>query len=102
MTHHNARACGLPQRLLIPKGNSEGMDFELFVSITSGDDAVIDDLATNDHGGNYGYCGIKGHKYPDTRAMGYPLDRHVDDERLFKQSNIKWTTVKVFHKEHYE
>lgn len=22
---HNARACGLPQRLLLPKGNSEGM-----------------------------------------------------------------------------
>jgi len=101
MPEHNARACGLPQRLLLPKGNTEGMDFELFVSITSGDDAVVADMATNDHGGNYGYCGIKGQKYPDKRAMGYPLDRHVHDDRLFKQPNIKWTTVKVFHKEEH-
>ncbi|MBD5002399.1 hypothetical protein GUF49_12840, partial [Xanthomonas citri pv. citri] len=77
-----------------------GLDLELFVSITSGDDAVVSDLVDNDHGGSYGYCGLKGQKYPDKRAMGYPLDRHVEDQRLFKQSNIKWTTVKVFFQEH--
>lgn len=92
MEKHNARGCGLPQRLLLPKGKSDGMDFELFVSVTSGDDAV-DQSAT----GGFGYCGIKGQAYPDKRAMGYPLDRHVDDDRFFKQTNIKWVTVKIFH-----
>ncbi|KAF2352639.1 Hemocyanin C-terminal, partial [Trinorchestia longiramus] len=97
MVKHNARACGLPQSLLLPKGNIEGVDFELFVSITSGDDAVHSDLVSNDHGGSYSYCGIKRQDFPDKRAMGYPLDRKVVDSRLFKQPNIKWVTVKVFH-----
>ncbi|KAA0189758.1 hypothetical protein HAZT_HAZT000048 [Hyalella azteca] len=97
---HNARACGLPQRLLLPKGNEEGLEVELFVSITSGDDAVHSDLVSNDHGGSYGYCGIKGQEYPDKRAMGYPFDRRVPDDRTFRQPNIKWETVKIFHHDH--
>ena len=74
-----------------------GLDFELLFVISSGDDAVHEGSANNDHGGSYGYCGIKGERYPDKKAMGYPIDRRVPDDRLFRQSNIKWTTVKVFH-----
>lgn len=93
------RSCGLPQRLLLPKGNKQGMDFELFVSVTSGDDAAVDNLTTDVKGGSYSYCGFRGEKYPDKRAMGYPLDRKVTDDRIFQIPNIKWETVKIFFSE---
>ena len=93
-----ARSCGHPQRMLLPKGKEEGHEFEFFVAITSGDDANYDDLADNEHGGNHAYCGVKSQKYPDKKPMGYPLDRRIPDERTFKVPNIKWETVKVFHK----
>ena len=35
------------------------MEFELFVTVTSGQDAAIDDLSSSDHGGSYSYCGLK-------------------------------------------
>ena len=72
------------------------MEFELLFVITSGNDAVNADTAQS---GSYSYCGIKGQEYPDKRAMGFPIDRRVPDNRLFKQPNIKWTTVKIFHKD---
>jgi len=72
LSMENVRGCGHPQRLLLPKGNSQGVDFELFVAVTSGDDAAVDNVSSTE---SHGYCGIKGEKYPDKRAMGYPLDR---------------------------
>ena len=93
------RACGHPHRMMLPKGKPEGMEFEYFVAVTSGEDAVYDDMADNEHGSTHAYCGIQGQEYPDKRPMGYPLDRRVPDDRVFKVPNIKWETVSIHHKE---
>merc|ERR1712121_519196 len=70
----DARSCGHPQRMLLPKGKEDG---------------------------HHAYCGVKGEHYPDKKPMGFPLDRHVHDAREFKVPNIHWETVQVFHNSHH-
>ncbi|XP_045601340.1 hemocyanin A chain-like [Procambarus clarkii] len=97
LPHKESRSCGHPQRLLLPKGREQGMDFWLDVIITSGDDGVQDDLTVNDHGSTHSYCGIHGQKYPDKRPMGFPFDRPIPDLRVFKVQNQHGQVVKIFH-----
>jgi len=91
--------CGLPNRMLLPKGTPEGMDFVLSVVVN---DATGDDYETmeNSHR-SHSQCGVSGQKYPDHRPMGFPYDRMVPDERLFIQPNINVQDVKVFHTEQH-
>nr|AAW57889.1 hemocyanin subunit 1 [Metacarcinus magister] len=97
---NSGRSCGHPQRLLLPKGNEEGLQFWLNVYVTSGEDAVHDDLHTDIHG-NHGYCGIQGAKYPDKRPMGFPFERRVPDIRVIKNlPNFFGKIVDVYHKDH--
>ncbi|MPC25128.1 hemocyanin-like [Portunus trituberculatus] len=94
------QSCGHPQRLLLPKGNEKGLECWFAVFVTSGDDATHDDLHSNDHGGNHGYCGIHGGKYPDKRPMGFPFDRRIPNPAtLLEQPNFHSHTVRVYHKE---
>ncbi|XP_069954003.1 hemocyanin subunit-like [Cherax quadricarinatus] len=88
-------ALGLPNRFLLPKGNSDGMEFDLVVAVTDGTaDAAVDNLHRNSKFNHYGYQGV----YPDNQPHGYPLDRRVDDERIFHEiSNFKQITVKVYN-----
>lgn len=96
---NTGRSCGLPQRLLLPKGNKEGLEFWFSVIITSGDDAAHSDLDTNDYGGNHGYCGIRGEKYPDKRPMGFPFDRPIPKKSvLVDQPNFNSHIVRIYHK----
>ncbi|XP_063603817.1 hemocyanin-like [Penaeus indicus] len=94
-----ARGCGLPQRLLLPKGTKTGMQFWLFVGMTSGDDGVHDDLLENTHGNTHSNCGIHGLKYPDKRPMGFPFDRRIPDFRNFIVGNFLSTVVMIYHKD---
>lgn len=96
----HSRSCGLPNRMLLPKGTSEGMEFALAVAITDAhEDAAYALMEAQDHQ-SHGQCGIHGEKYPDHLPMGFPLDRKISDERVFLQAdNIKYNIVKVFHKE---
>ncbi|XP_053638076.2 pseudohemocyanin-1 [Cherax quadricarinatus] len=92
-------AAGLPNRLLIPKGNEAGVEFKLVVAVTDGAaDAAINDLETFKKFHHYGYKGV----YPDKKPHGYPLDRNVPDEQIFHDiPNFAETIVKVFnHDEH--
>ncbi|XP_045113323.1 hemocyanin A chain-like [Portunus trituberculatus] len=90
-----AEACGIPDRMLLPKGKANGMDFALMVFVTP--DAHIDESEVN---GNHAHCGRHGQPYPDPRPMGYPLDRRIPDKRVFLDSpNTKFINVKVFHGE---
>nr|XP_045583384.1 hemocyanin B chain-like [Procambarus clarkii] len=95
--HEFERSCGIPNRLLLPKGKERGMDFALFVGVTNGDeDKTVDN--PEELGATHAQCGIHGEKYPDKRPMGYPVDRRVPDNRVFLESpNIKRIYVKVFH-----
>ncbi|XP_069953474.1 hemocyanin-like [Cherax quadricarinatus] len=97
LPHKDTRACGHPQRLLLPKGTHQGLEFWFDVFITSGDDGVHDDLDVNDHGSTHGYCGIHGEKYPDKRPMGFPFDRRIPVLKTFLVPNHHGQTVKIIH-----
>ncbi|XP_071532758.1 pseudohemocyanin-2-like [Panulirus ornatus] len=92
-------ATGLPNRLLLPKGNEAGMDFMLVVAVTDGSaDAAIDGLPTMTKFHHYGVNGV----YPDKKPHGYPLDRPVPDERVFREiPNFRQTVVKVYNRGEY-
>ncbi|KAG0724992.1 Hemocyanin subunit 2 [Chionoecetes opilio] len=87
---------GLPNRFLIPKGNGHGLDMDLVVAVTDGrEDAAVDGLHENT---SFNHYGCADGTYPDKRPHGYPLDRRVDDDRIFENlHNFKHIRVKVFH-----
>ncbi|XP_018012847.1 hemocyanin-like [Hyalella azteca] len=96
---HYARSCGIPNRMLLPKGTENGMEFALVVSVTDGESDeqhdALEDATTESHT----QCGIHGEKYPDHQPMGFPLDRPIPDERVFLSSdNNAYTIVKVYFK----
>ena len=88
-------ATGLPNRFLLPKGNEQGLEFDLVVIVTDGEkDAAVDNLHENTDYIHYGAHGV----YPDHRPHGYPLDRHVEDARVFEDlPNFHHSHVKVFN-----
>nr|CAR94711.1 hemocyanin subunit 1 precursor [Xibalbanus tulumensis] len=96
------RHCGIPDRLLLPKGSKEGTPFTLFVMVTDFDDdnANTDVESTHDYGGSISYCGTltEGQKYPDKKPMGFPFDRHIEDVHDFKTKNMIVKDVVVTHK----
>merc|ERR1712212_152822 len=85
--------CGIPNRMLLPKGKKEGMDFylEMIVNDAAGDNHEVDEHS-------HGHCGVRGETYPDHRPMGFPMDRSIPDDRLFLADNIHSQKVKVYHK----
>ena len=95
------RSCGIPERMLLPKGKSEGMEFILAVAVTDGEkDLIVENLEKDDKGGTHTQCGIHGEKYPDRKPLGYPLDRKIPDERVFLEvPNFYKTVVKIYHKD---
>merc|ERR1712050_723615 len=51
------------------------------------------------YGGTHAHCSVHGQKYPDKRAMGYPIDRQILDFRMTASvTNFKNTLVYVYHK----
>lgn len=71
---------GWPHHLYIPRGNTKGMAFDIFVIVTNFDEDIVTDspadLAIPEGcNGQYIYCGRARRKYPDPRPMGYPFDR---------------------------
>jgi len=96
--HEFHRACGIPNRLLLPMGRPNGLEFALFVAVTDGSkDAAVEGLEKNEHGGTHAQCGVHGEIYPDKRPLGYPLDRQIPDERILdKFPNFNKSIVKVY------
>eukprot|EP00099_Drosophila_melanogaster_P013901 NP_476812.1 prophenoloxidase 1 [Drosophila melanogaster] len=76
--------CGWPQHLLLPKGNAQGMVFDLFVMISDySQDSVEQPKTPNDACSTaYSFCGLKDKLYPDRRTMGYPFDRRLPNANL--------------------
>jgi len=92
-----SKQCGIPNRMLLPKGNKQGMEFMLAVTIN---DASEDNFSLmEDNVISHSHCGVRGEKYPDHRPMGFPLDRRIPDDRIFiNADNIHSQIVKVYHK----
>ncbi|XP_050687742.1 hemocyanin subunit-like [Eriocheir sinensis] len=95
-----ASGLGLPNRFLIPKGKTQGMEFHVVVFISDGEqDAAVEGLHTST---TFNHYGAADGKYPDNRPHGYPLDRRVDDQRIITSvSNFKAADVKVYHVEEH-
>lgn len=108
--------CGWPDHLYIPRGNTQGMEFDLFAMITdrhldkvedTPEDLKIEEPCISP----YLFCGIPYRKYPDKRPMGYPFDRepysvvdgqvlrpvNVLEEYVHYVPNMQATVVKVQH-----
>lgn len=97
--NENVRHCGLPDRLLLPKGNKAGMDYELWVVLSDWSKDKVHDVDHEfDYGGSISYCGYLNEKYPDMRPMGYPWDRPIHDLKSFKTPNMQKVDIKIKHK----
>lgn len=96
------RNCGIPDRLLLPKGKENGLEMVLMAFLEDGVADAADGFTPdpkNEFGGTHAHCGIRGEKIPDKRAMGYPLDRQIFDFRMTAAiPNFKTSLVFVFHK----
>ena len=97
-----ARSCGIPDRLFLPKGKETGLEMVLMGFLEDGeadkaDDFIID--VNDEFGGDHSHCGIRGHKFPDKRPMGFPLDRPLKDNTVTDSlPNFKTNFVKIYHK----
>lgn len=82
----------------MPKGKIEGMPFTLYAIVTDFEQEKVNDLPFDyDYGGSISYCGTLGHKYPDSKPMGYPFDRPIGRE--FYYPNMFEKDVVITHKE---
>ncbi|XP_034653505.1 phenoloxidase 2 [Drosophila subobscura] len=93
--------CGWPQHLLLPKGNAQGMLFDLFVMISDySQDSVVQPNTPNDSCSTaYSFCGLKDKLYPDRRTMGFPFDRRLPNANLTEMvgafQNMAKTDLKI-------
>ncbi|XP_015605372.1 hemocyanin A chain [Cephus cinctus] len=94
------RHCGYPDRLLLPKGKPEGMPFTLYVILTDFENEKVNNVDVSyNYGGSISYCGaIHGHKYPDSRPMGFPFDRKIEDLDNFLIPNMITKDVTITFK----
>lgn len=74
--------CGLPYRLLLPRGMpGDGMPFRLVVVLTDGEDDLVEHDEVECH--SVSYCGRQARltgkrEYNDAKPMGYPFDRRLN------------------------
>nr|CAD87762.1 hemocyanin subunit 1 [Perla marginata] len=97
------RHCGYPDRLLLPKGRNTGMPVQIYVIVTDFEKEKVNDLPYDyDYGGSLSYCGVVGgHKYPDTKAMGFPFDRRIYSREDFFTDNMYTKDVTITFKENH-
>jgi tyrosinase len=96
------RHCGLPDRMLLPKGKENGMPFTLFVMVTDFNEDKVNDLPHDyEYGGSTSYCGTTNTKYPDSKPMGYPFDRQIPHTKDFIVSNMHFKDVEIKFDAHH-
>ena len=83
--------------MLIPKGQSSGMKYDLFVMISNYEEDRVDQSLEGICNQASGYCGIRDRKFPDSKPMGFPFDRRgtVNSLSQFVTPNMKFTEVSV-------
>nr|CAR94713.1 hemocyanin subunit 3 precursor [Xibalbanus tulumensis] len=99
--HKFHRHCGIPDRMLLPKGKVGGMEFMLLVVVTDGGaDKGVTIHDDHIYGGSTSLCGIRGEKYPDKRALGFPFDRYIHSVEDFVTPNMFCKDVVITHVPH--
>ncbi|XP_066998958.2 hexamerin [Anabrus simplex] len=84
--------CGFPERLLLPRGQVNGLPVTFFVMVTPYDGPVQEFPRA------FASCGVGYNaQYPDMKPMGYPFDRVIKDYD-FVTPNMFWKDVLIFHK----
>lgn len=125
LAQFNFCGCGWPQHMLIPKGNAEGYQCQLFVMISNyTNDHVrfqhlrqfvillmmicnnilfskVEQTVSGTCNDAYSFCGLKDRLYPDRRSMGFPFDRMpregVRTLQQFLTSNMRVQDVVIHH-----
>lgn len=84
--------CGLPQHLLLPKGDTDGVKYSLFVMVSDYAQDKVEQTLQGQCNKAHSLCGVYEGKYPDKRPIGFPFDRrppsHTRTLRAFLRPNM--------------
>jgi len=91
--------CGWPRHLNIPRGTEQGMPWTLVVMVSrvlTQDRGRLRNWASNNHLA-WGYCGVRSGTgtVPDTRPMGFPVDRDFTDIDMLAGGRENWNIKEV-------
>jgi len=89
--------CGWPRHLNIPRGTEEGMSWTLVVMVSrvlDQDIRRLDDWRRNNHLA-WSYCGVRRGFVPDSRPMGFPVDRDFQDINMLANGRGNWNIKEV-------
>jgi len=89
--------CGWPRHLNIPRGTEEGMAWTLVVMVSKILPQDIRNLETWRANSNlaWGYCGVREGLVPDSRPMGFPVDRDFGDISTLAMGRENWHIKQV-------
>lgn len=90
--------CGIPERMMLPRGKKEGMPFEFFF-------VVAPWIETTNAKQQFDYntvCGIgSGSRFIEARPLGWPFDRPLNMDNWYTPNMYKYE-AKIFHKKQSE
>lgn len=89
--------CGWPYRLLLPKGNVDGLSMYMFFIVSPYVAPKVEQFSTFNHKLT---CGLgSGSRFIDDLPFGYPFDRKIDHSVDFwKMPNMHFEDVKIYEK----
>lgn len=91
--------CGVPNRLMLPKGKKGGQVYQFFYMVYPYHEPSVKQYT--------GYdpiisCGIgHGSRYVDALPFGFPFNRPVKHDYYFDVDNFKFFDVKIFHRDEH-
>ncbi|XP_075151369.1 larval serum protein 2-like [Haematobia irritans] len=89
--------CGVPRRMMLPKGKKGGMPFQFFFMVFPYHAPAVEQYSTYDPVIS---CGVgSGSRYLDSLPFGFPFNRPVVHGYHFNVDNFKFHDVKIYHKE---
>ncbi|XP_037828029.1 larval serum protein 2 [Lucilia sericata] len=89
--------CGIPRRIMLPKGKKGGMPFQLFFIVYPYHAPEVPQYSTYDPVIS---CGIgSGSRFIDALPFGFPFNRPIHHDYYFNVDNIKFYDIKIYHKD---
>jgi len=97
----NWGGCGWPRHLNIPRGTESGMQWELVVMVSQQLSIDKSNVRNWHKNRNYAwsYCGMQSGKVPDSRPMGFPVDRSFRRVRDLSRHRSNWlvSPISIIH-----
>jgi len=89
--------CGWPRHLNIPRGTEEGMSWTLVVMVSKVLPQDISSLESWKANSNlaWSYCGVREGLVPDSRPMGFPVDRDFRNINTLAMGRDNWHIKQV-------